>query len=116
MKLQNIWYAGYDIIGSDFNKIYDDHLYDYTTKLLDPNKPSFTSTFIQAQPGNKFMASWSTLVGTNGYTPLASSPLLTAASFVGLNGFTPVSYVGAFGPNDTWATGWTEFDPQNATY
>lgn len=116
MKLQNIWYAGYDIIGSDFNKIYDDHLYDYTTMLTDPTKPSFSSTFIQAQPGNKFMASWSTLVGTNGYTPLASSPLLTAASFVGLNGFTPVSYVGAFGPNDTWATGWTEFDPQNATY
>lgn len=48
--------------------------------------------------------------------PLASSPLLNAASFTGLKGFKTVSYIGAFAANDNWADGWTEFDPENANY
>jgi hypothetical protein len=43
--------------------------------------------------------------------------LLTAASFTGLDSwFKQVSYVGAFGANDTWMNGWTNFDPENTTY
>lgn len=52
------------------------------------------------------------------FTPSAGSPLLTGAGFVNgkLAGFTQTTYVGAFGQNDTWAQGWTEFNPVNANY
>lgn len=52
------------------------------------------------------------------FNPSAGSPLLTGAGFVNakLTGFTPTTYVGAFGQNDTWAQGWTEFNPVNANY
>jgi hypothetical protein len=60
---------------------------------------------------------WTSLVGSDCYTPVANSPLLTAASFTGLDSwFKQVSYVGAFGANDTWMNGWTNFDPENTTY
>lgn len=41
IKLQNIWFAGMDIIGSDYNKVYKDELYDYATKKTDASKKSF---------------------------------------------------------------------------
>lgn len=48
-------------------------------------------------------------------SPLTGSPALTGSSFSNAYltdpFFTPVSYVGAFGPNDTWANGWTNFNP-----
>ncbi len=52
------------------------------------------------------------------FTPAAGSPLLTGAAFTNgkLSGFTSTTYVGAFGQNDTWANGWTEWDPINADY
>ncbi|SMO74895.1 hypothetical protein [Solitalea koreensis] len=53
--------------------------------------------------------------------PIAGSPLLNKASFsssakIQNAFFKPVTYVGAFDVNDTWLTGWTNFDPKNATY
>lgn len=52
------------------------------------------------------------------FNPAVGSPLLTGAAFTNLKlaGFTQTTYVGAFGQNDTWAQGWTEFDPINANY
>ncbi|MHB1279092.1 MAG: T9SS type A sorting domain-containing protein [Bacteroidia bacterium] len=52
------------------------------------------------------------------FTPSAGSPLLTGAGFANgkLAGFTQTTYVGAFGQNDTWDSGWTEFNPVNANY
>lgn len=116
LQLKNIWLTGMDIVGSDFNNVYKDELYNYNTKDTDKSKKSFTSTFFNAQTGNKVEASWTAWVSANGYTPLPSSPLLTAASFNGLKDFKTVSYIGAFDANDNWTTGWTNFDPQNADY
>ena len=55
-------------------------------------------------------------VGADGYTPIAGSPLLGAASFAGWTGFDTVSYIGAFDGSNNWMSGWTNFDPQNAKY
>ncbi len=57
--------------------------------------------------------------GNPDFTPAASSPALSGASFTGprlTSGFTQTTYVGAFAQNDTWAQGWTEWDPVNADY
>ncbi len=45
------------------------------------------------------------------FTPLATSPLLTGASFgnARLVGLTSVNYRGAVGAGDTWFKGWTKF-------
>ena len=51
--------------------------------------------------------------------PQAGSPLVGAASFQDAllsDWFEKVNYIGAFAPGDKWLDGWTEFDPQNASY
>src|SRR5262249_40596191 len=51
--------------------------------------------------------------------PASGSPLQGADNSVygGDAFFTNVSYIGAFNPGgDTWAHGWTNFDPQNTLY
>ena len=116
-KLQNVYFAGMDAVGSDANKIYEDKLYDAVNKkFIDESQKSYSNTFFFAQPGNKYFDSWSSLVGLDGYTPIAGSPLLGAASFTGWTDFDNVSYIGAFDGSNNWMAGWTEFDPQNAKY
>lgn len=118
LKLQNIWFANMDAVGTDFNKIYTDQLYDYTTKALDPTQTSFSDRFFLGISSNKCVASADGWFDTTGYIPAAGSPLLSAASFTDsfLSGMTAVSYIGAFAQGDTWLNGWTNFDPQNANY
>lgn len=121
LSLKNIWFAGMDATGSDANKAYNDQLvtgYDSNSKpMFDASKPSFSTTFFLAQHGNKVLDSWTSLVGNNGYTPLAGSGVLSAASFTDLSAwFTPVSYIGAFGLNDNWLEGWTNFTPETTVY
>ena len=65
---------------------------------------------------NSVALGWTSLVGADGYTPIAGSPLLGAASFAGWTGFDTVSYIGAFDGSTNWMSGWTNFDPQNAQY
>lgn len=111
LKLHNIWFADMTITGSDANKSYTDN-------------GSFSSTFFTKAANNNKVAtkseaaSWFTAWGN--YMPAASSPLLNhAADFTDAllnSGFTKVDYIGAFAYGDTWATGWTNFDPQNTTY
>ncbi len=51
--------------------------------------------------------------------PASGSPVLSGADFTNAKlgtGFTTVTYRGAFGANDTWATAWTNLDPQNTVY
>ena len=116
-KLQNVYFAGMDAVGSDANKIYEDKLYDAVNKkFIDESQKSYSNTFFFSQPGNKYFDSWSSLVGLDGYTPIAGSPLLGAASFTGWNGFDNVSYIGAFDGTNNWMSGWTNFDPQNTQY
>lgn len=48
-------------------------------------------------------------------TLTATSPAKTGASFTGVTGFETVTFRGAMDTNN-WATGWANFDPQNAVY
>ncbi len=121
LKLQNIWFAGMDILGADANKSFSDHLvtgYEDSEPVYDNSKPSFSSTFFLAQTGNRNLTDMSDMqMNDNGYMPMSGSPVLTAASFSGMNNwFTNVSYIGAFNAGDTWADGWTNFDPEYTDY
>lgn len=49
------------------------------------------------------------------FLPKAGSPALAGADFTGMTGFTATTFVGAFGTTN-WTSGWTNWDPQNATY
>ncbi len=120
LKLENIWFAGMDVTGTDANKSYEDVLvtgYDEKSKpIYDRTRKSFSSTCFLSQKGNKALSSWSELVAADGYTPLSGSALLGAASFDGADSwFDKVNFVGAFG-DENWAEGWAEFDPENARY
>lgn len=123
LHLNNIYFAGMDVTGSDANKSYDDVLvtgYDENKKpVYDQSKKSFSSTFFLAQSGNKVFSNISDLMLTNGYMPTATSPVLTAADFSNSllsSWFTKVSYIGAFNVGDNWLQGWTNFDPENTDY
>lgn len=51
------------------------------------------------------------------FTPKSNSMAKLGASYNGLDGwFTGGTFVGAFNEGDTWANGWTNFDPNNADY
>lgn len=119
MELENIWMANVDAVGTDFNKIYVDGLYNYETKQVDESKPSFSSTFFKAQSGNQVYDAATGWFDTTGYIPTSGSPLLSAAAFTNSllsSGFDKVDYIGAFAAGDTWLNGWTNFDPQNTDY
>ena len=132
IKLQNVYFAGMGVIGTDFNKKYEDELGTWglnsegkKTISYDATKESFSTTFLRTQSGCRFDLSETDLHLTDpknigqAYCPSASSPLLNAANFSGLNSsyIQQVSYIGAFsGPNDNWLEGWTNFDPQNTVY
>ncbi len=116
-KLQNVYFAGMDAVGSDANKVYSDYLYDAANKkVIDEKQKSYSNTFFFSEKSNKYFDSWSTLVGSDGYTPVAGSPLLGNASFTGWTGFDTVTYIGAFDGSNNWMAGWTNFDPQNTKY
>ena len=103
MKLQGITFVDMDYIGSDFNKVYKDELYDYTTKTTNPDKKSFTSTFFQLPAnGNTVVSAW---------TPITFSGITSI-----LNLSKNYSGIGAFPDGTDWTTGWTEWDPENAKY
>jgi len=127
IKLQNIFFGGMDVTGTDANKEYRNILGTYSNGQItfDETKESFSSTFFKSQPGNKlFTEAELKLTGENkvgqNYLPSADSPLLGAASFANVTSSylnKNVTYIGAFsGTTDNWMDGWTNFDPQNADY
>ena len=96
--------------------------------VINPNDAgTFANTyFTAAANGNRIIANIAglglsgnplTLTALNAF-PQSGSPLLTGATT--LSGFDAANYIGAFGPSETaannWATGWTNFDPQNTDY
>lgn len=107
LKLQNLYFANLDAIGTDKNKV-----------LTDDTQSSFSTKFFLAQPGNVYSKTADGWFDVTGYRPLATSPLLNAASFTDplLSGFDKVAYVGAFGTGSDWTVNWTNFDPQNTKY
>lgn len=124
LRLQNIFIANTDILGSDANKCYEDKEYDYKNKAVKADsKQSYSHTFFEKQAGNRYLADKSSLLLTDGkgvgvpFMPQAGSALFGAQSFTGLDSwFTQVTYIGAFTTNDNWLDGWTNFDPQNTAY
>ena len=122
LVVNNFYLADMDILGSDFNAIYEDKkVTDYATSpvTLSDTEQSFSHTYFLAQSGNKYFEGIADLGMTAGsYIPNASSILLNAASFTGItnNWLDPVSYVGAFDGTNDWTAGWTNFDPQNTVY
>lgn len=126
LKLQHIFLAGMGLTGSDANKRYVDDLYDAAKKaVIDASQESYSASFFKAQPGNRLFAQSEELMLTKvgklatPCCPQAGSPLVGAASFQDalLSGwFEKVNYIGALAPGDKWLDGWTEFDPQNASY
>ncbi|GHT17022.1 hypothetical protein FACS189429_0250 [Bacteroidia bacterium] len=119
LKLKNIYFAGMGLLGADFDKKNPEEWsgdissnYFNTASL---NNRSFTtiSALGLKQPNSK--------QPNASYAPMAGSPLLTGADFTDalLNDtfFQQVAYAGAFsGESDNWASGWTNFDPQNTEY
>ena len=125
LRLQNIFIANADILGSDANKCYEDKEYDYKAKAVKADsKLSYSHTFFEtAANNNRYFADKSALMLTDGkgvgvpFMPQTGSNLFGAQNFSGLDSwFDQVTYIGAFNANDNWLDGWTNFDPQNAQY
>lgn len=122
LVVNNFYLADMDILGSDFNAIYEDKkVTDYTTSpvTLSDTEQSFSHTYFLSQSGNKYLNGIAELGLTAGsYIPTASSILLNAASFTGITNdwLDPVSYIGAFDGTNDWTAGWTNFDPENTAY
>ena len=126
LKLNNIWFADMDILGSDANKVYKDAYvtgYENKQAILDESRESFSSTFFKAQTGNKVTTVAEMLLSGSGifkgldvnFMPQSGSPLLSGASFFGFTGLDSVSFIGAFG-TENWLSSWTNFDPENTAY
>ena len=120
LKLHHIVFAGMDVAGSDFDKVYKDNLYLYATKTTDNTKPSFSSSFFkEAINGNHIFDDWAAMKLSDLASIIAAGlkDATLSADFTGLSGFDVVNYVGCFsGTNDSWASGWTNFDPENTQY
>ncbi len=131
LSIQNDYFAGMTILGSDKNKTWLDQLStDATT--LDPSQLSFSHTFfmLAANSNNSLGISDlmlnqpnSTATSPN-YGPMASSPLvgksnLFSNTLLQNSWFDQVNYIGAFKSDadaDNWMKGWTNFDPENTVY
>lgn len=118
LKLQQIIFAGMDAVGTDKNKQYSDLPYE-------EGKPySFSHEYFLNQPGNLVLEQCGDLLLTDArnvgapYLPQAGSPVLNAAAWTdaALSSFDKVDYVGAFGTDDQWLEGWTNFDPNHTAY
>ena len=122
LKLHRIAFAGMDAVGTDFNKIYEDHLYDYKTKTLDVTKPSFSSTFFKLPANGNTVLDWTATAYNGIASVIAASTQVGSsltASFDELSGnswFDKVNFVGAFQSGNDWTAGWTNFDPENTVY
>lgn len=127
LKLENLYFANMEAIGSDANKMFEDVLGTYTNGVItyDKTKPSFSSTYFKSIASNKIssekelnLVDGSLGIGQN-YIPSASSILLTSGDFSKVESpyLDRVNYVGAFsGVNDSWLNGWTNFNPQSTVY
>lgn len=110
LKLRNIWFADMALVGSDKNS-------SFTT-----GEKAFSKTFFETQPGNKVVTAAELGMKAGNYLKAPCIPgkeAQTAASFADAmlsEGFEQVAYIGAFGGNDNWLEGWTNFDPNNTNY
>ncbi len=116
LKVSHIVFAAMTQLASDANKKFGANLGAFSAAYF--NTPALGNRSYDAIADLKLRQPNSL---QNGFDPrpAAGSPLLGAAAFGDAkvaSGFDKVTYVGAFSENDSWLTGWTEFDPQNARY
>lgn len=129
IKLQNIWFADMEILGSDANGQYKDLFvsgYGTDEKPIyaeNEIRESFSSTFFKTASFNNKVVSKSEMGLTDpagiGVAYCGGTALNGKASFSDAmvsTGFAQVSYIGAVNTSDNWLNGWTEFDPQNKAY
>ena len=129
VKLQNIWFADMDILGSDANGQYKDLFvsgYDADEKPIyaaDESRESFSSTFFKTAAFNNKVVTKEEMGLTDpagiGVAYCGGTALTGKASFSDAlvsSGFQTVNYIGAVNTSDNWLSGWTEFNPQAKTY
>lgn len=126
LNLKGICFGGMTITGSDANKVYEDRQVTYDAdgkaSVVEGTTSFSTAFFLKEENRNRVvdlsdmkLTGASSALGVD-YLPQAGSCLLGGAVAVPA-GLVETSYVGAFsGASDSWMTGWTEFDPQNADY
>jgi hypothetical protein len=103
LKLNNLYFAGMTIVGSDFNKIYKDGLYNYTTKTTDASQPSFSSTFFKLAANNNTISDWTAMTWSGIASIIAANQAVSKTA-------------GAFADGNDWTAGWANFDPENTDY
>jgi len=119
LKLKNVYFAEMNLLGADADKK-DPAEWSGDVSINYFNKSGLNNRNFDAIADLKMKQPNSKQANAN-YGPMADSPLLGNADFTDtfLNDafFTEVTYIGAFSSeNDDWATGWTNFDPQNTDY
>lgn len=132
LKLQNLYFAGMGVLGSDVNKKLTDQYSNDGGKTIDDSRVSFSSEFFKLSSNkNTYYTNVSdlqlgqpnSLANSPNYGPKSGSPLTGLSNLFTdallQSGFDKVNYVGAFKSNsdsDNWMKGWTNFDPQNTVY
>ncbi|GHT61372.1 hypothetical protein FACS189451_03230 [Bacteroidia bacterium] len=119
LKLENVYFAGMGLLGADADKK-DPAQWSGDVSINYFNKSGLNNRSFTAIADLKLKQPNSKQASPN-YGPVTGSPLLGSANFTDTflsdAFFTKVTYIGAFsGENDDWASGWTNFDPQNANY
>lgn len=109
-KLENIIFAGMDVLGTDKNKEYEDYLFDYLSGTEDRTQPSFSHTFFLSNHNNKEIGEDALQLSDPANTGQNYCPATMISDGQG-------GYIGAFkNTSDNWMKGWTNFDPQNTPY
>lgn len=109
-RLDNIIFAGMDVIGSDKNKVYDDYFIDVATGTEDRGRVSFSHMFFLSENTNRVMTE--SELNLTDPAGLGQNYCPSAMLSDGKGG-----YIGAFrDATDNWLEGWTNFDPQNTVY
>lgn len=104
MRLNNLCFAGMTIVGSDFNKVYQDNLMtDYSGQILDTTQPSFSSTFFRLASNNNTITDWTALAWNGIANIIAANRAVSTTA-------------GAFADGNDWTAGWANFDPENTAY
>lgn len=107
IELKNIIFSNMTVLGSDKNKSFAEG--------------EFSGKFF-TKSGNKVLSEDDLQLKNGSYLKVpclsANAQVLNGASFDNqkLAGFDKVSYIGAFGENDNWLKGWTNFNPNNTDY
>lgn len=132
LKVQNVYFAGMTILGTDKDGSYKDAL-STDASAINEAIESFSSAFFkQAANNNINNSSIASLLlkqpanpSVNGnWLPMSSSPLLNKSNLftdpkVSVAFFDKVNFIGAFRSDaaaDNWTLKWTNFDPQNTAY